>query len=112
MNEILNAQGRRAAPPPLARLTYDVVAEDDGVVTGIDNERLARIARLAGAPKVKGAGVDLFRKLGEKVVRGEPLYRIYADSASELEFARQVAGRATGYSIGAADEVPRVFVEF
>ncbi len=112
MNEILDAQGRRAVPPPLARLTYDVVAEDDGVVTGIDNERLARIARLAGAPKVKGAGVDLLRKLGEKVVRGEPLYRVYADSASELEFARQVAGRATGYSIGAADQVPKVFVEF
>jgi thymidine phosphorylase len=112
MNEILDAQGRRAEPPPLARLTHDVVAPDDGVVTGIDNERLARIARLAGAPKIKGAGVDLFRKLGEKVARGEPLYRVYADSASELEFARQVAARATGYAIGAADEVPKVFVEF
>lgn len=112
MKEIVDAQGRRADPPPLARLTHDVVAAGDGVVTGIDNERLARIARLAGAPKIKGAGVDLFRKLGEKVVRGEPLYRIYADSASELEFARQVAARASGFSIGAAGEVPKVFVEF
>jgi thymidine phosphorylase len=111
MNEILDAQGRRAAPP-LARLTHDVVAPAAGVVTGIDNERLARIARLAGAPKVKGAGVDLFRKLGEKVDRDEPLYRIYADSAAELEFARQVAARATGYTIGTADAVPQVFVEF
>jgi thymidine phosphorylase len=89
-----------------------VVAPAAGVVTGIDNERLARIARLAGAPKVKGAGVDLFRKLGEKVDRDEPLYRIYADSAAELEFARQVAARATGYTIGTADAVPQVFVEF
>jgi thymidine phosphorylase len=111
MNEILDAQGRRAVPP-LARLTHDVVAPAAGVVTGIDNERLARIARLAGAPKVKGAGVDLFRKLGEKVDRDEPLYRIYADSAAELEFARQVAARATGYTIGTADAVPQVFVEF
>jgi thymidine phosphorylase len=112
MNEILDAQGRRAEPPPLARLTHDVTSPEEGVVTGIDNERLARIARLAGAPKIKGSGVDLFRKLGEKVARGEPLYRVYADSASELEFARQVAARASGYSIGTAGEVPKVFVEF
>ena len=35
--------------PPLVRLSFDVLADCDAVVTGIDNLQLARIARLAGA---------------------------------------------------------------
>ena len=33
-------------------------------------------------------------------------------TAADLEFARQACLRATAYSIGSADEVPRLFVEF
>ena len=46
------------------------------MVAGIDNQQIARIARLAGAPKVQGAGVDLLCKLGDAVVSGQPLYRV------------------------------------
>jgi thymidine phosphorylase len=115
MNAIIAAQGQRPfdpTRPALARLTHEIAADRDGVVIGIDNERLARIARLAGAPRAKGAGVDLFKKLGDPAARGEPLYRIYADNPAELEFARQVAAQASGYAIGAAAEMPKVFVEF
>ena len=66
-------------------------------------ERLARIARLAGAPKADGAGVDLLRKMGDPVVRGEPLYRIHATNPSELEFARHQAAQGSGYTVGAAE---------
>ena len=83
------------------------------MVAGIDNLRLARIARLAGAPKADGAGVDLFRKLGDIVRRGEPLYRIHAASGSELEFARQVAIPDSGYTVGPPDQaLTEMFVEF
>ena len=37
----------------------EIAADCDAVVTSVDNLQLARIARLAGAPKVQGAGVDL-----------------------------------------------------
>jgi len=73
---------------------------------------VARIARIAGAPKVAGAGVDLLHKLGDPVQAGEPLYRVYAQYPSDLEFARQACARSTGYTLGRADEVPHVFVEF
>lgn len=82
------------------------------MVAGIDNQQIARIARLAGAPKVKGAGVDLLCKLGDAVVSGQPLYRVYADFPADLEFARQACAQGSGYRLGTADEVPRVFVEF
>jgi len=115
MDAIIRAQGARPFDhnaPPLARLSFEVCAEADGVVVAIDNHQLARIARLAGAPKMQASGVDLLRKLGEPVARGEPLYRVHADYPADLEFARQASARASGYALGAADEVPHLFVEF
>jgi thymidine phosphorylase len=115
MRAIVDAQGARAfdwRAPPLGRLSHVVEAPADGTVIGIDCERLARIARLAGAPQTPGAGVDLLRKLGEAVVRGEPLYRIHAGSAAELQFAREVAERASGFTIGDADNLPAPAGEF
>ena len=61
---------------------------------------------------VIGAGIDLFAKLGDKVAEGEPLYRIYASYPADLAFARQALGRASGYQLGSADQLPQVFVEF
>jgi thymidine phosphorylase len=115
MRAIIAAQGGRGFDhhhPALGTLTLDVSAAESGVVTGIDNLQMAQIARLAGAPKVKGAGVDLMRKLGEPVAVGDVLYRVYASYPADLEFARQATARSHGFSIGSAEQVPHVFVEF
>ncbi|MCK6408984.1 thymidine phosphorylase family protein [Thauera sp.] len=115
MDAIIRAQGAHAFDhnaPQLARLSFDVCAERDGVVTAIDNHQLARIARMAGAPKMQGSGVDLFRKLGEVATQGEALYRVFADYPADLEFARQASTRASGFTLGTADELPHLFVEF
>lgn len=115
MQAIIAAQGGRGfdpEAPALAPLSFEVNAERAGVVTAIDNVQLARIARLAGAPKVQGAGVDLLRKLGEPVAAGAPLYRVYAAYPADLEFARQACQHASGFAVGAVGEVPQLFVEF
>jgi thymidine phosphorylase len=115
MKAIIEAQGSKPFDPEhpnLAPLSFDVLAEQDAVVTGIDNLQLARIARVAGAPKVPGAGVDLLRKLGEPVRSGEVLYRVYAAYPSDLEFARQATLRSSGFALGLAEDVPNLFVEF
>ncbi len=112
MNAIIDAQGRQRSPPAPGRLVIEVTATRPGVVTGVDNQQLARIARLAGAPIDKGAGVDVFRRLGEPVQRGEALYRIHADFPADFEFARTAAARAPGFTIGEPEDVPNVFVEF
>ena len=82
------------------------------MVAGIDNYQIARVARLAGAPKVPSAGVDLLRKLGDTVEAGDLLYRVHAMYPADLEFARQACARDSGYRLGTAAQVPRVFVEF
>ncbi|WP_455232532.1 thymidine phosphorylase family protein [Geopseudomonas aromaticivorans] len=115
MQAIIAAQGGRGFDhnaPALAPLSFEVMAAQGGVVIGIDNLQLARIARLAGAPKVQGAGVDLLCKLGEPVAAGAPLYRVYAAYPADLEFARQASQRSVGFAIGRAEELPHLFVEF
>jgi thymidine phosphorylase len=68
-------------------------------VTAIDNYRMARIARRAGAPFDSGAGVDLHRKVGESVQQGEPLYTVYSCHASDFRFAMTEVERGFGYTI-------------
>ncbi len=100
LEAIIEAQGRNPDSVPLGRLRHEVPAQVDGVVTAIDNFQVARIARLAGAPLDKGAGVALEKKLGDPVQQGETLYAIYAQFPADFRFARAMAGQDTGYAIG------------
>jgi len=115
MNDIIQAQGSKGFDhnqPGLGPLTLEIRASQAGVVTSIDNLQMARIAGLAGAPKVKNAGVDLLCKLGDAVALDTLLYRVHASFAADLEFARQACNRSTGYTIGDTADLPHVFVEF
>ena len=100
MRRLIAAQGAPPHATSLGTLTHDVPATEDGVVTAIDCLRLARVARLAGAPMDKGAGVDLFKAIGDPVERGEPLYRIHAAFEADFRFATQLAAAGDGMTIG------------
>lgn len=113
MNGIIESQGRQLLHPAPGPLTYEVTADQNGIVTGIDNFLLARLARMAGAPMDKGAGVDLFKKLGDAVEKGEPLYRVYAEFNADFNFARALTKeRGNGYSIDVMEQAPQFYVEF
>jgi thymidine phosphorylase len=111
MNALIQAQGPRTERPEPGPLTHTVTAPKEGVVTAIDNLQLNRIARLAGAPMDKGAGVDLFKKLGDAVAEGDPLYTVYAQFEADFYFARTLVDRNSGYRIGGAGEISGAFVE-
>ncbi len=102
MQKIIDAQGPPTCRAELGALTADVPAGKDGVVSGIDCLRLNRLARTAGAPIGKGAGIKVFKKIGDRVEQGEPLYRIYAMDDSEYTLAVAAAGRDAGYVIEAS----------
>jgi thymidine phosphorylase len=112
MQAIIAAQGQQTTQFRPGALTFEITADSDGVVTAVDNFQLAKIARLAGAPMDKGAGVDLLRKLGDPVRKGEPLYRIHAEFPADFNFARQLAEQFNGYRIGAEHEVTKSYMEF
>jgi thymidine phosphorylase len=112
MQDIIEAQGRQdeqCAPSPLV---HEVVAKSTGTVISIDNYRMNRIARLAGAPMDKGSGVDLLKKLGDPVRKGEILYRVHARFPADFRFAGELVEAGNGFRIGQSGEVPSVFAEF
>ena len=100
MHKIIDAQGPSGCSTDLGTLTADIKAPRDGVVEAIDCLCLNRLARSAGAPIDKGAGIRLFKKIGDSVVQGEPLYRIHAFDESQFDLAVASAATNSGYAIG------------
>jgi thymidine phosphorylase len=99
MRAIIEEQGAREDPPQAGKLLATVNAKISGRVTAIDNLQMARIARLAGAPMDKGAGVDLYCKTGDEVRRGDPLYGIHAEFDADFTFAREAAEQNNGFTL-------------
>lgn len=73
--------------PPVATHTHTVTAAQRGQVTMIDNRRLARVAKLAGAPRAPAAGLELHVPLGTAVEQGQPLFTVHAEARGELTYA-------------------------
>jgi thymidine phosphorylase len=99
MQRIIDAQGPSICRTDLGSLTADVPAPNDGTIAGIDCLHLNRLARTAGAPIDKGAGIKVFKKIGDRIEKGEPLYRIYAFDRSEYDLAVAASKLNTGYAI-------------
>ena len=106
MQRIIDAQGPSGIRAELGNLTFDVMAASDGTVAAINCLQLNRLARTAGAPLDKGAGIRLFKKIGDRVERGEPLYRIYAFDPSAHDLAAAGAKTDAGYAIEARTSLP------
>lgn len=88
MQRMITAQG----PPPehvdIGTHTVTIAADEDGTIDFIDCFALSGIARAAGAPVDKGAGLDLFARPGETVAAGAPLYRVHTRTEAGLDAAR------------------------
>ncbi|MEM1998486.1 MAG: AMP phosphorylase [Archaeoglobaceae archaeon] len=93
--EIISAQGGdekiRAEDIAVGDKIYTLKSNTEGVVVSVSNKAILRIARAAGAPKDKGAGVYVHKKRGEVVKAGEPLLTIYAEKEWKLDNAIEVA---------------------
>lgn len=83
---ICEAQGGMRTPPESTH-RKELRAISDGIVTAIDNRRLARLAKLAGAPEDKAAGIELHVRVGDVVAPGARLFTLHADTAGELTYA-------------------------
>ena len=79
--------------PPMAQFK-ELPARRTGRVTEIDNRRLGRVAKLAGAPHDPAAGLELHVRLGESVSSGDPVYTIHAAAPGELDYALAYARAA------------------
>jgi thymidine phosphorylase len=92
---ICEAQGGMRTPPR-ARHSRPVVAPRAGRVAVVDNRRLARVAKLAGAPKAPAAGVEFLAPLGCAVEKGQPLFVVHGEAPGELEYAMDYVRSQSG----------------
>jgi AMP phosphorylase len=97
LREIIEAQGGKPQIKPeeipVGNKMVEVNANKAGRVLWISTEDIIHIAREAGAPKEKGAGVMLKAKLGDAVKKEGVLLEIYAERSGKLQSALELAQR-------------------
>ena len=95
MREIIAAQGGNSNVKPddlpVGTKMAEVRSERAGKVIWLSTDDIVRIAREAGTPKEKGAGMVLHAKLGETVHKGDVLFEVYAERSSKLASALELA---------------------
>ncbi|HEY9236310.1 MAG TPA: thymidine phosphorylase family protein [Phenylobacterium sp.] len=87
---ICEAQGGLRTPPR-ASLVRAITATRSGRIVQINNRTVARLAKLAGAPDDKAAGVEMHVRLGDEVAKGQPLLSVHAEAPGELAYALDYA---------------------
>ncbi len=100
--EIIKSQGARALDERKIRLGKQrlrVKAKKSGRVKHISNTSIARIARLAGCPNDKGAGVMLWKKKGEMVKKGDVIYTVFAESRYKMRYVREFLDEIDGFIV-------------
>jgi AMP phosphorylase len=94
LREIIFEQGGNSEIMPedieIGKYGFDVHADAPGVVLWINNLALVNVARAAGAPKDKGAGIVLHRKLGDSVKNNDVLFTVYAEKSRKLARVKKV----------------------
>ena len=103
LRDIIAAQGGDSEVKPedikVGKEVVEIHSEETGRVQWIDNRAIAHIAREAGAPKTKGAGVLLMKKLGDKVVKGDVLYEVYSGSVQKIDSAVRLAEKLNPFGV-------------
>ncbi|EJN60199.1 AMP phosphorylase [Halogranum rubrum] len=81
-----------------------VAADRDGVVTHVDNRLVSDVARRAGAPKDKGAGITLHCRVGDEIHTDDPLFTVHAESKDKLADAERLVDQSETVRVRSRDE--------
>jgi len=84
--QILITQGGIKALPT-AKFSHIETARTAGKIIAIDNRKLARLTRLAGAPENPTAGLRLHANVGDIVTADQALFTLFSESGGEKDYA-------------------------
>jgi AMP phosphorylase len=94
MKEIIKLQGGdpnvKIEDIEIEKFRYNIIANKNGIIGSLNNYEIAKMARLAGAPKNKGAGIYLHKHIGDKVKKGEPIMTLYAGSKDKVDYVKNI----------------------
>src|ERR1051326_415333 len=83
---ICEAQGGMRIPP-VSSERHEIVSRQKGRLHRIDNRKVAKLAKLAGAPEDRAAGIRLHAHLGDSMEIEQPLCTVHAEAPGELSYA-------------------------
>lgn len=109
LRQIIEAQGGDPKIKPedldIGQYSTKIRSNVSGMVLWVNNASIAQIAREAGAPKDKGAGIYLHKKLGDKVKKGDTIFEIFAEQNYKLNRAIGLAKESNVVGIGKEHEM-------
>ncbi|MEM3172226.1 MAG: AMP phosphorylase [Candidatus Nitrosotenuis sp.] len=104
IRQIIGSQGGNAGIMPedfvIGQHTIKVKAKNDGRVLWINNSNIVEIARSAGAPKDKGAGIVFNKKIGDSVVKNDVVFTVYAEKIRKLDRTHKMLDEMNPVGIG------------
>lgn len=124
LRQIIGAQGGRSSIKPkdipIGEDTIRLKAKNDGKLLWINNSNIVEIARMAGAPKDKGAGIVFNKKIGDNVSKDDVIFTVHAEKSRKLTRTQDLLadlnpvgiGKRTDMIIHTVKEIPdlkRVF---
>ncbi|MBR9680876.1 MAG: AMP phosphorylase [Candidatus Altiarchaeota archaeon] len=87
--EIIQAQGGdpniKSEDISIGKYTHEILSDETTNHIMYDSDIIAKLARLAGAPAIKGAGVDILELPGSSVKAGQKILRIHTPVRTRLE---------------------------
>lgn len=94
MKEIIKAQGGDPEIDPdkikIGKYSYTYKSAKAGIIMDIDNFTINKVARVAGAPRDKEAGIYIYKHERQKVKKGEPVFTIYSNNNVKLKYAKNI----------------------
>lgn len=93
LKEIIEAQGGNpkidSEDLKPGKFSHRVQSNKKGEVKKIEAKNLTLLAKMLGAPKQKGAGIFLNKKVGEKIEKEETICTLFSESMYNLEETRE-----------------------
>jgi len=95
--QIINSQGGNLGKDKLklAKFKKDILAKRPGKILEVNNKKINSLARIAGCPTDKHAGVYLYKHKSDKIKKREKILTIYSESKSRLRQAVKFYNKET-----------------
>lgn len=85
--QIIKAQEGSIKKIELGKFRKEILAKKDGKILGINNVNINLLARIAGCPMDRSSGLYIHNHVGDKIIKGDRILTIYAESNSRLREA-------------------------
>lgn len=72
------------------RFNFDIKAESKSKIKHIDNELINTLARYAGCPEDKAAGIYIYKKRNDFIEKGDKVMTVYTTSKEKMNYVKNL----------------------